>query len=257
MGTGAKIAIGCGALIVVTGIAGVVGVIGLGMWTKSKLEGFTAVQEHISALEKKANENPFTEPDNGVLDEARLVKFLAIRKRVHPTYQKYAKQLESKPDPNKQPDISDVSNAMSLVGGLNELRGATMQALVDEGMSQDEYQFLIRTVYKTLLAAELRKTTGGRTMADATEDAMKEAARALEQQAAQTPDPSLPPEAQKAIREAQEQMKKQQHAIESDTAEAKEKVEDLDVPAENIALFKKYEGEIKQYAMTGLEFLGL
>jgi hypothetical protein len=31
----------------------------------------------------------------------------------------------------------------------------------------------------------------------------------------------------------------------------------MDVPKENIALFRKYEAEIKRYAMGGLEFIGL
>ena len=31
----------------------------------------------------------------------------------------------------------------------------------------------------------------------------------------------------------------------------------MDVPPQNVALFKKYEAEIKKYAMAGLEWIGL
>ena len=38
---------------------------------------------------------------------------------------------------------------------------------------------------------------------------------------------------------------------------ARENASDMDVPPANIALFRKYEAEIKKYAMGGLEWIGL
>jgi hypothetical protein len=259
MGTGAKIAIGCGILVVVTGLAVVGGVIGLGMWGKSKIDSFAAEQQKIQDLEKQANENAFEQPTDGIIPEARLVKFLEVRKAVYPTYQKYQTQLEGMKtaDQKKEPDFGDVQNALGALGGLNELRTAHVQALVAAGMSQDEYRYLVENIYKSAWASEFQKTSGGKTMTEATEDAMKQAARALEQQAEQTPDPSLPADVQKQMREAQEQMRKQQKELEKQTEEAKDKAEQFEVPPANVELFRKYEADIKKYAMTGLEWLGL
>ena len=39
-------------------------------------------------------------------------------------------------------------------------------------------------------------------------------------------------------------------------AQARENAKQLDVPPANIALFQKYEADIKKYAMSGLEWIG-
>jgi hypothetical protein len=37
----------------------------------------------------------------------------------------------------------------------------------------------------------------------------------------------------------------------------REQAKQLDVPKQNIDLFRKYEADIKKYAMSGLEWIGL
>ena len=90
MGTGAKIAIGCGC-IVLLGAAAVVGVVGMGAWwAKDKLTEATggldkiaAKADEIDRWEKQANANPYARPTDGVIPEVRFVKFLETRKRVY------------------------------------------------------------------------------------------------------------------------------------------------------------------------------
>jgi len=208
MGTGAKIAIGCGIAVLVTGTAVVVGIVGLGMWGKSKLDALAADQKEVEALEKKADANPFTAPEDGVVQEPRLVKFIEARQRVFPIYEKYQGEFASLHDIDKkkeQPDFSDVSKAVKAAAGLLELRKAHLQALADIGMSREEYRYLVQAVYQSWWAAEIEKSTG------------------------KTPGENS-------------------GQVESPTG-------GLDVPPANIALFRRYEADIKKYAMTGLEAL--
>jgi hypothetical protein len=69
MGTGTKVAIGCGCLLLL-GAAAVFGVVGWGAWwAKGKLEQasagldkMTAVTEEIERFEKQANANAYQPP---------------------------------------------------------------------------------------------------------------------------------------------------------------------------------------------------
>ena len=197
MGTGAKVAIGCGIAVVVGGVMLAAVVFGGLWWAKGKAEQFTGRETQIEELKKKANAVPFTEPADGIVREDRLVKFLDIRRRVFDVYAKHKDELEAM-NKKKQADFSDVTKGLSVLG---EVRLAQAQALADAGMSEGEYHFLIQQVYKSLWASESAKV-------------------------------SPPP----------------------GSAEA---VPTVDVPPANIALFRKHEAEIKQYAMGGLEWVGL
>ena len=182
MGTGAKIAIGCGIAVVVGGVMLAAVVFGGLWWAKGKAEQFTGREAQIEELKKKANAVPFTEPADGIVREERLVKFLDVRRRVFDVYAKHKDELEAM-NKKKQADFSDVTHGLSVLG---EVRLAQAQALADVGMSEGEYHFLIQQVYKSLWASEAAT-----------------------------------------------------------------------VPPANLALFRKYEAEIKQYAMGGLEWVGL
>ena len=100
MGTGAKIAIGCGC-VVLLGAAAVVGVLGVGAWwAKGKiqeasvgLDKMTAVTEEIERFEKQANANAYTPPADGVIPEARFLKFMDTRKQVYAVYERYEAEL--------------------------------------------------------------------------------------------------------------------------------------------------------------------
>jgi hypothetical protein len=197
LGTGTKVAIGCGIAVVVGGVMLAAVVFGGLWWVKGKAEQFTGRETQIEQLKKKANAVPFTEPADGIVREDRLVKFLDVRRRVFDVYAKHKDELEAM-NKKKQADFSDVTHGL---GVLAEVRLAQAQALADVGMSESEYHFLIQQVYKTMWASEAAKVS---------------------------PAPG-----------------------------SSETVPRLDVPPANLALFRKYEAEIKQYAMGGLEWVGL
>ena len=270
MGTGAKVAIGCGIVAVLGGIAVAAVVFGGIWWAKGKAEQFTGNEKRIDDLKKRANAVPFTAPADGIIHEDRLVKFLEIRKRVFAVYEQHKDEFEAI-NKKKQADFSDVTKGL---GVLNEVRTTQAQALADVGMSEDEYHFMVEQVYKTLWASEVAKQSGGKSVSEAAGDVYDKAADEIEKarqaaaaaaQASPVPGgSSLTPEQKQeladpraAAKKSLEDLEKASGDAKKQATEARESARQLDVPPANIALFQKYETEIKKYAMGGLEWIGL
>ena len=150
----------------------------------------------------------------------------------------------------KQGDWGDVTKGFSVI---NEIRVAQAQALADVGMSEDEYRFMVEQVYKTAWAAEVAKASGGKSVSDAAADAYAKAAEAMEQARAGARQGA----AGAPSREADKSMEKGIEELREAAEKTRESANDMNVPPANIELFRKYEGEIKKYAMGGLEWIGL
>lgn len=244
MGTGAKIAIGCALAVVLAGVVTLVALGGAVWWAKGKVETVakqvTGDQERIDELHQKANANSFVRPADGLLAEPRLLKFLDVRRRVFGVYEKHKDQLEARARKD-QPDFGDFTEGLAVI---NEVRLAQAQALADAGMSEDEYRFMVETVYKTLVAAQVSQAGGGKSVSEAAEEGMRQTAEALKGLE------DAPPE-------VRDQMKALAEELQRNAAATREATQNLDVAPENIELFKKYEGEIKKYTMGGLELIGL
>ena len=160
MSTGAKIAIGCAIAAVVIGIVAMVAIGGAAWWLKGKAEQVVgdigAKAEEIEGYEKKANANAFTEPADGVVPEARLLKFLEVRKAIYAVYEAHRTDFEGMKD-KKQADFSDLTKFAGLIG---EIKLAQAKALAGIGMSEEEYSFLQGAIYKSAWAAATAKETG-------------------------------------------------------------------------------------------------
>src|SRR5262249_3577787 len=156
--TGAKVAIGCGIAFLAVGV-GVAGLVFGGLWwAKGKAEQFTANENRIEELRKKANAVPFAGPADGLIREDRLVKFLDVRKRVFAVYLKHKDEMDAISKKEKG-DLSTITTGMGI---LNEARTARAEALADAGMSEDEYNYLVGQIYKTMWNSEIAKE-GGKT----------------------------------------------------------------------------------------------
>jgi hypothetical protein len=219
-------------------------------WLKGKTEEFTGNENRIEELQKKANTTAFDRPADGVIQEARLVKFLDVRKRVFGVYERHRADLEALGQ-KKQGDFGDVTKGFAVI---NEIRMAQAQAQADVGMSEDEYAFMVEQVYKTAWAAEVSKSSGGKSVSDVTADAYTKAAEAMEQARAASRQ-SAPGSVQS--KDADESMTKGIDELREAADKTRENAAGMDVPPANIALFQKYEAEIKKYAMGGLEWIGL
>jgi len=271
LGTGTKIAIGCGIAAVVGGVVVAAAVFGGLWWAKGKVDQVAGNETRIEELKKKANAVPFTTPADGVIQEDRLVKFLDIRKRVFGVYEKHRVEIEAM-GKKKQADFSDVTASL---GVLNEVRTAQAQALADVGMSEAEYQFMVQQIYKTMLASEVAKQSGGKSVSETAGAAYDKAAEEMEKtrQAAEAEsktagqeqkDATLTDEQKKTVADQREAAKKALDDLKKGItdarkqgAEMRENAREMDAPPQNIALFQKYEPEIKKYAMGGLEWIGL
>ena len=266
MTTGVKIAIGCGVALILGIMVVAVAVFSGAYWLKGKTEEITGNESRIEELHKKANATPFDRPADGVIQEDRLLKFLDVRKRVFGVYEKHRAALDAMGQ-KKQGDWSDVTKGFSVI---NEIRVAQAQALADVGVSEDEYRFMVEQVYKTAWAAEVAKASGGKTPAEAASDVYTKAAEAMKDaQAAAAQGRQAAKQAERqtgaaGAKEAADQAKDAREGVEGGLEEvgrqgeaARENAHDMDVPPANLALFKKYEAEIKKYAMGGLEWIGL
>jgi hypothetical protein len=256
--TGAKVAIGCAIAFVVAGVGVAAAVFGGLWWAKGKAEQFTANESRIDDLKKKANAVPFTRPADGVIREDRLLKFLDIRKRVFTVYDQHKDELEAM-GKKKQGDFSDVARGLGIV---NEVRMAQAQALADVGMSDAEYLFMVEQVYKTLWASDVAKQTGGKSVSEAAGEAYDKAAEEMEKAAkantaAGQGDATLTPDQREMAKKNAEELEKGIAEAKEHGAEVRKSAREMDVPPANIALFRKYEGDIKKYAMGGLEWIGL
>jgi hypothetical protein len=257
--TGVKVAIGCAVAAMLGMIVVVVALGGAAWWAKGKVQEMTGDEDRIGSLQRQANRNEFRRPEGGVVDEARLVKFIDVRRRVYDVYKKYEKEIEARGSKEK-PELSDLGQAFSMI---NEIRLVQAQAQADVGMSDDEYRFLVEQVYKTMWAAEVARQTGGKSVSEAAGQAYDQAAKAMAEAAEQARKATAQAErsgneaAEDAAEEAQEEVAEGAEELRREAADARERSKDMDVPPANIALFQKYEAQLKQYAMGGLEWIGL
>jgi hypothetical protein len=241
MTKGAKIALGCGCLVLLVGVA-IVAVFGVGaFWAKAKLHQVAGHLDklgekgrQIEAYEKRANANPYSAPADGVIPEARFVKFLETRQQVYTVYERFkadinALEAKHKREGNQQ----SLSGALEATGKVAEIfteaRLAQVQALADVGMSEQEYHAIQMAVYRTAWAAESQGQSGKMPA-----ESLREAERAAE--------------AQQGL---SDEDRRKLHESVSQAAQA------LEVPKANVELFRKYAAEIRKYAMSGLEFIGM
>ena len=259
MGKGAKIALGCGCLVLLAGAA-VIGVVGAGaFWAKSKVTEMTggidkiqAKTEEIERWEQKANANAYTAPADGVIAEARFLKFLDTRKQVFAVYQQYEPQFKELQAKSKASgETASFSDAMTGMGKVAQLFGqirlTQVKALAEAGMNEQEYRDIQLAVYKSAWAAESLKQSG-KMPSEALADAGKQMQEAMRKGLA---------EAQRHGAPGAGMSDEQQKQLSDSMGGLGNAASALDVPRANVELFRKYEADIKKYAMGGLELIGM
>ena len=245
MTTGAKVAIGCVLAVVLAGVAAITLVVGGAWWAKGKLEQVKGKTDEMERYQKKANANPFSVPADSIIPETRLVKFIDVRKGVYAVYQAHQPEFERMKD-KKDADVSDLMSVTTL---LFDARMALTKGLAEQGMSDQEYAFIVQQVYKSAWASAAQKETGRQPS-----EAVKEGARQAKEQFG---------EAMKQVRDSQgqkvseEDQQKAASALQELSEQAEKGAEMMRVPQANIDLFRKYEADLKKYAMEGLAMAGL
>ncbi len=215
-----KVAVGCLALSVIAVFLLVAGLVSFGYWAKNRVEEVTGGGEAVAEARKTANAVPFARPKGNVIAESRLVRFIEVRASVFSVYEKYRGEIESrvaKVKEGKGLDFGDISTGLTLIG---ELQRAEALALAKHGMSEDEYAFITGEVYKSMWTDfDEGSATAG-----------------------------LPPEAREALARAGS-------GIAEGSQDASREIENMGTAPENLALFKKYQDDLKRYAMPGLNMI--
>ncbi|HSD65114.1 MAG TPA: hypothetical protein VLF95_00350 [Vicinamibacteria bacterium] len=265
MGTGSKIALGCGCLVLLAGAA-TIGVVGMGaFWAKRKiteatggLERMTARTDEIDRWERKANANAYTPPADRVIPEERFLKFLETRKRIHSVYERYEAELreiqrkaEGSGDKLRPSDLWSAGG--TLAAAFNDIRLAQVKALAELGMSEREYRDIQLAVYKSAWASSA-EAESGRLPAEAVTQSTAEAARKMDaamraglESARKEGVPGAGSLSDEDVRKLHEHL-----------AQAGEEAgQALEVPRANVELFRRHEADIKKYAMNGLAYIGL
>ena len=238
-----KVALGCLAVSVIAVFLLVAGVVGLGYWAKNKVEEVTGGGASVEEARRIANAVPFTPPAGRVIAEPRLVRFIEIRASVFSVYEKYRSEIESrvaKLKEGKSLDFGDISTGLTLMG---ELQKTETLALAKHGMSEDEYAFITGEVYKSMWTDFGAGEAGKKAIRDAAE-AAKAAAAAIKAAGAE----SMPAEAREALTKAGSE-------ITASSQQASREIDNAGTAPENVVLFKKYEADLKKYAMPGLNLL--
>lgn len=257
MGKFAKIALGCGCVAMVGAVIVVWLLYGACHLAATKVSdiagGIQAKTEEIERWQQKANANAYTAPADGVIPEERFVKFLDARKRIFSVYERYQgalKQLEarSKSEGGKMSATEVFSAGSKLAEVFGEMRLAQAKSLAETGMSEAEYRDIQLAVYKSAWASESLKQSG-KLPAEAVADAGKQVQDALREGLAEARKQGVPGVA--GLSDEDQKRLQESMAGLGQTAKA------LDVPQANVELFRRYEADIRKYAMSGLEFVGL
>jgi hypothetical protein len=238
-----KVVIGCFAAAVIAMFLFVAGVVGLGYWAKNKVEEVTGGGPAVEEARKAANAVPFSRPAGGIIAEERLVKFIEVRASVYSVYEKYRGEIETrvnKVKEGKSLDFGDISTGLTFMG---ELQKAESLALAKHAMSETEYGFITGEVYKSMWTDFGGGEAGKKAIKDAAQ-AAKSAAAAMKAAEAE----GMPPEAREALAKAQSE-------ITASTEQAAREIDNIGTAKENVVLFKKYEADLRKYAMPSLEYL--
>jgi hypothetical protein len=240
------ILIGCFAVVVI----GVIIIAAGGFFVRSKVKEFTeGAGESEKKTQQLSKDYPFTVPANGVITEKQLQRFLAARKQIYSVYKKY--ESEFKKLEGKDADFSVLTKGW---GFWKELRKEHADALAAQKMSPEEYQYIVQAVYKTWMASGTKEALKDKSFSETAEKQLKETIESIDKQ---LKDPATPDVSKQALQQTREQLQKQLDGIGQNSVVKQMDATLESVPQENLALFKKYEKEIMQYSMAGLELAGL
>jgi hypothetical protein len=260
LGKGAKIAIGCFIAAAVVGVVVMTVFVGGLWWVKDKAQKYvgdvTAKTEEIARYEKQASRNPFTPPADGVIQEAQLVSFLTVRKEIYAVYLQHKPEFDSLADRTKDKkdlNFSETVEAGTLLASLAaDVRLVQMKALAAAAMSETEYRYIQQAVYMSAWAGEFDKEAGYQPsehitkMVETDKQALQAGQEALKKVQEAGGVPGARPLTDEEVKGGQEVLD-----------ELGKKAKSIEVPRANIQLFRKYEADIKKYAMTGLVAFGL
>lgn len=151
MKTWAKFAIGClVVLVILCLVLAVVFFVG-GSWLKNKVGGFfggaVKTGQNVVAIEKLDQQYPFSEPQDGIMQEGRLKAFVGICQKVKTAADPYQEELSGM---EQGSDNKDMAKATKMVEAVSAISTALKEGLEAAKMSPSEYRWLQNTAYSAL-----------------------------------------------------------------------------------------------------------
>jgi|GEM_PF-4450928 len=237
--------IGCGVVV----LAGIIAIAAGGFFVRSKIQEFAKGGDYTEKTDQLSKDYPFHPPESGIITEQQMLRFLAVRKRVHAVYGRY--ESEFKKLENKDQNLSVVTKGWSFV---KDIRKEHADALAEQKMSPEEYRYIVNEVYKTWMAAGTKDVLKDKSFRDVAQKELKDSIAKIDSQLA---DPSTPEAARKALQKTRDELQSQLQDLDQNSV-----VNTMDstlnsIPPENLKLFQKHEKELKEYSMAGLELAGL
>lgn len=148
LSTGAKVLIGCLGVLVLSGVVLAVA-IGLGgLALRNQFQDFAGgleqQQEASQAMERLAEEHPFTPPDDGVVTEDQLERFVVVTERAWEDIRPWAEDLEQLQRRSREREggtagLREMAGGLQAIGGFARARVQLAEALEEEEMSAGEY----------------------------------------------------------------------------------------------------------------------
>ncbi len=256
------VGIGCGVLV----LLGIIGVGVAGYWVKEKVGGTVASMQKAStqvkaqekALAELNKSYPYTPPDEGevpVLEESRLLDYLAVRERALPVFQEFEQKSQAFNEQHEGDETPDIGAAMQAVGMATELfsnvRAAYIEGLEQHRMSPSEFHTITRTLYASLVTDVTDKAMKANAQAQAslkqTRDELRE----------KLEDEKLSEEVRAALAQQEEMLSAQLESFPTEEEEVPEGTvlseESKAAAAANLSLLEKHKDRIESAASLAFD----
>jgi len=166
MSTGAKVAIGCGILVLLAIVGVVVAIVAGGMFASKKIDeisgGLEAQQEASETVQELEREHPFTPPSDGVVSSDRAETFFAVTDDAWEGMQEWVDDMRERgEDIDSRGGEADLGDAMAGLQGLGRSRVALSEALADHDMAVSEYIWTGMTLAHAYSALDQSPETSG------------------------------------------------------------------------------------------------
>lgn len=149
LSTGTKLAIGCGAVVLLVALAGgvalAVGGFALQRVVGSALEGVEGQTEATETLARLREDHPFDPPADGAVTEAQLDRFLAVTSDAWESMEPWGEEiaaLAAREQDRDQPSIGDMVGGARAMGGFARARLQLADALDAHDTSLGEYAWV-------------------------------------------------------------------------------------------------------------------
>lgn len=168
LSTGAKVLIGCLGVTVLAVVV-LVAAIGIGgLALRDRFQDFAGdmeeQQQASQAMERLADEHPFTPPEDGVVTEDQLDSFVAVTEEAWEDIRPWAEDLQqlarrTQGSEGAAQGLREMAGGLQAIGGFARARVQLAEALEEEEMSAGEYIWTGLNLHRAMEGLEGERST--------------------------------------------------------------------------------------------------